>query len=93
MKKACLFALLAVLPLASVATPITVGFSGVVDNDPFGSGWSTFSGQFIYDSAWSDAEPAAYTDFFHLPEPGSLAPLGLAGRLRSREARSAGQPL
>ncbi|NWG73774.1 MAG: PEP-CTERM sorting domain-containing protein [Rubrivivax sp.] len=57
MKKTLLALLLVAQPLAALATPITIGFSGNVDNDPYGTGWSTFSGQFTYDSAWSDLAP------------------------------------
>lgn len=60
MKKQLLLALLAALPLAASASPITLGFAGTVDNDPYGTGWSDFTGQFTYDSAWSDNDPAAY---------------------------------
>jgi hypothetical protein len=57
MKKTLLALLLAAQPLAALATPITIGFSGTVDNDPYGTGWSTFAGQFTYDSAWTDQAP------------------------------------
>lgn len=61
MKNQLVIALLAALPLAAAATPITIGFSGVVDNDPYGTNLAGFSGQFTYDSAWADLDPAAHT--------------------------------
>ena len=48
--------LVLVLPTAR-AVPITIGFSGVVDNDPYGTGWTDFAGQFTYDTTWSDLAP------------------------------------
>ena len=41
------------------AAPYSVVFSGVVDNDPYGTGWTTFNGVFTYDTDWLDQDPAA----------------------------------
>ncbi len=57
MKYLALF--LSAFPLAVQAAPITIGFSGSVDNDPYGNGWVTFSGQYTYDSAWADMSPSS----------------------------------
>lgn len=58
-KRILLAALLTGLSLTATASPVTIGFSGNVDNDPYGTGWSTFSGQFTYDNTWTDAWPNA----------------------------------
>jgi len=51
--------LAAVMPSAS-ASPVTVSFSGMVTDDPFGLGFSTFTGTYTFDSAASDgaADPS-----------------------------------
>ncbi len=61
MKKPFLAVILAVMPVVAAATPITIGFGGTVDNDPYGTGLADFSGQFTYDSAWADLDPGAGT--------------------------------
>ncbi len=57
MTRTLLTLLLASLPFASLAAPLTISFSGTVDNDPYGTGWSTFAGQFTYDTTWTDQNP------------------------------------
>jgi hypothetical protein len=57
LKPLLLAALLASPFTVATAAPVTIGFGGTVDNDPYGTGWSTFAGQFTYDSTWSDWAP------------------------------------
>ncbi len=61
MKNPLLIALVAALPMAASAAPITIGFGGTVDNDPYGTALTDFSGQFTYDTDWTDLDPALHT--------------------------------
>ncbi len=41
------------------AAPYRFAFAGVIDDDPHGTGWTTFSGTFTYDSDWLDLDASA----------------------------------
>ena len=67
MKRQHWYAAMLALGLSAQASgaEITIGFGGSVDNDPYATGWGSFTGLFTYDSSWQDVNPGAHTGTYH----------------------------
>ena len=55
---------------AVYAAPVTFSFTGNVTDDPFGLGVVTFAGSYTFESAATDAAPAASTGSYNSSGPG-----------------------